>query len=176
MLAFVAVREQRAGADRQLPRDLDGERTQAVRRERFLDGRELAVRRAGAAERRRHRVAERFLGGDGAPQSRREARVGRERLAARKRAQRGIDDAELRACHATRELGAGLQLGERRRRAVQQALDEPASSRCQLALDAARGAVERRNVARRILIAGGRERFRGGGVVGGGGHGGCGGV
>ena len=37
LLRRVAVSEQRAGADRELARDLDGERTQAVGRQRFLD-------------------------------------------------------------------------------------------------------------------------------------------
>ena len=173
LLAFVAVGKQRAGADRELPRDLDGERAQAVRGERLLDGRELAVRGAGAAERCRHRVAERFLGGDGAPQRRREARIGRECLASRQRAERGIDDGQLGPGHSLRELGAGLELRERRRRAVQQALDEAASNRRELPLDAARSTVERRDVTRGVLVAGGRERLGGGGVIGSGGHGGC---
>ena len=107
LLLLVAVREQRAGADRELPRDLDRERAQAVRRQRFLDGGELAVRSAGTAERRGHRVAERFLRGDGAAQRGRQPRIGRECLAARERAERGIDDAALRARDALRKLGAG---------------------------------------------------------------------
>ena len=43
LLLLVAVGQQRAGADRELPRDLDGERPQPVRGKRLFDGRELAV-------------------------------------------------------------------------------------------------------------------------------------
>ncbi len=66
LLLLVAVGKQRAGADGQLPGDLDREGTQAVRRQRFLDGGEPTVRRAGTAEPRGHGVAERFFRGDGA--------------------------------------------------------------------------------------------------------------
>ncbi len=100
-------------------------------------------------------------------------RIGGERFAAGERAERRIDDASLRARNALRKLGAGTELDERRGRAVDQPLDEAAASRSELALDAARGTVERRDVARRIVIAGGRECFRCGGVVGSGGHAGA---
>ena len=116
---------------------------------------------------RRHRVAERFLRGDGAAQRGRQPRVGRECFAARERAERGVDDGSLRARDAPRELGARVQLRDRRRRAVDQALDEPGARRGELALDTARGAVERRDVAGGVLVAGGRERLRSGGVSGG---------
>jgi hypothetical protein len=172
LLAFVAVREQRDCADRELPRDLHGERAQSVCGERLLYGRELAVRRAGAAERGRHRIAECFLGSDRPPQRRRQPGIGRERLAARQRAQRCFDDRELRPCSSLGELRSGLQLRCARQRAVEQTRDETAAHGGELALDAARGAFERRDIARGILVAGGRERLGGGGVIGSG-HSGC---
>ena len=66
LLLLVAVSKQRAGADGQLPGDLDREGTQTVRRQRFFDRGEPTVRRTGTAEPRGHGVAERFFRGDGA--------------------------------------------------------------------------------------------------------------
>ena len=165
LLVVVAVREQRARADRELPGDLDCERPEPVRRERFFHGRELAVRRRRAAELRSDGVAVGSLGRHGATQRVGEAAVGGERLAARETAERRIDHGALGTRDGLRHHRPGLQLRGRGRRAVDQPFDQTGAARAELAVDGFGRAVERADVARGIEVAGSGERAGGRGVL-----------